>query len=276
MGRKKLEAGQIGTKAPTLNKLLERLDDPRSLVSFLPPDVRLKLQEIPDEYLDLDENTLLEKLSEHCRWKPTPSQELIRDNFWAEYDRVQMSRVETVMVMENIYQGVMTRAGLSHCLQDWRVAAFIITRSMDYEMTMKALQKNANRRLADFLNIPLKKDNGEYQDTKLLELVLKTAVVVDLRNKGAYLQRSETKNLTYVNQKTSHTTYSNVFQAASGIDSERSAIEIEADINKRIRELEVEAQSQLPPPIPRVVDKHKVPFPKEEEAIEASFKDIDE
>lgn len=274
MSRKKLPEGKNVPKAPTLNKLLDQLEDPRSMFSFLTPDFQKCLLNIPHVFRDLDECTLLNKLSDQYAWRPTPSQEVLRENFWVEYDRVQLSRVENMMVLDNVFQGVMTRSGFHTCMKDWKVACYITTRSMTYEMTMQALQKAANRRLADFLNIPLKKTNGEYQDTKLLELVLKTAVVVDLRNKGAYLQRSETKNLTLINQKTSHTSYSNVFQAASGIDSERSALEIEEDITKKIRELELEAQNQLPPPMPKVqVKEKKNSFPKGE-VSEAEFKEV--
>ena len=177
-----------------------------------------------------------------------------------------------MMVLTNVYNGVMTRAGFYKVMRDQCAAAYIATRSMAYEVTMKAMQNNANRRLSDFLKIPIKDAEGNYTDVKLLELVLKTAVVIDLRNKGAYLQRSETKNLTLINQKTSHTNYNNIFQAASGVQGDRSAVEVEEEINAKIRELEMEAKSMLPPPSP--MNRDKVPFPHSE-PIDAEFSEVD-
>ena len=77
MSRKNLLPHQSGTKAKTLNKLLQQLEDPRSLMSFLTPDMQACLHQIPDDYIDLDEHTLLEKLKLYHNWVPTVSHEML-------------------------------------------------------------------------------------------------------------------------------------------------------------------------------------------------------
>lgn len=264
MSRKPLPEGKHLPKTPTLNSLMVQLEDPRSLMSFLPQDIQSHILKIPDEYINLDEQELLVKLKHWHGYIPTLSHEVIRNNFWAEYDRVQFSNIENMMNLGNVYNGVLTRAGFYKAMENTSSAAYIITRSVEYKMTMEGLQNSVNRRFHDFLNIPLKLPSGLYNDPKLLELVLKTAAMIDLRNKGAYLQRSETKNLTMISQKTNHT-YNGIFSAASNVPNDRPIEEIESDINNKLKELEDSAKEQLPPATP----KFKEPI------ADAEFKEVD-
>jgi hypothetical protein len=102
---------------------------------------------------------------------------------------------------------------------------------------MRGLLNLSTRRIRDVLNIPLQKSDGSIQDPKIIELVLKAAAMVDLRAKGGYVQRSETKNLTMMKQET--TSYTTVFNAASSNKStDMSALT--ADIDAKIAALEKE------------------------------------
>lgn len=249
MSRKKLLPGQRAPKSETFNSLMKQLEDPRSLMSFLPPDLQRDLAFIPEYLLDIPEEELLDKLEREFYFFPSPQHEALRNNFWAEYDRVQFSKVENMMVMTNVYLGIFTREGFNKLIVETpHVAAFILCKPMQYEAVMQALQNNVNRKFNELLNIPVKKKNGEYQDVKLLEIILKTAMVIDMRNKGSFIQRSETKNLNVSKSKTEHT-YTGLFSAASG--EGKTAQQLDLEIADQLKELEEEARKQLPPPTPQ-------------------------
>jgi len=247
---------------PSLNSLIKQLEDPRSLVSFLPKEIQPAFLSIPEEYINVDENELLEKLvaDGYTNWKPSIAHERLRLNFWMEYDRVSLSRSNEVMNPANIYLGVVSKMAWSLMLREHpNVLAYILIRPIEYEQTYEALQVQANRKFHEILSLPIR-EAGKL-NIKLLELQMKTAAMVDLRNKGGYLNRSETKNLTMLSQKTEHT-YTQVLDAKV---SDKSASEIEADIKDKLKMLEEEARMQLPPPAPRF---------EETVVVEANYTDV--
>jgi hypothetical protein len=104
---------------------------------------------------------------------------------------------------------------------------------------MNGLLSLSTRKIRDMLNIPLKKPNGDYQDAKTLEIILKAAAMIDLRARGNYLNRSETKNLTL--QKTEVTnTYTGFFENAG----KKNAKELAGDIDEQIKKLDEQLKSQ--------------------------------
>jgi hypothetical protein len=263
MSRKPLLEGQRAPRGDSLNSLIKQLEDPRSLMSFLPPDVQKGLAEIPEHYLDLDENELLKLLDEEWTWQPTVAAELLRRNFWMEHDRVQFSKLESLMNMSNIYLGVVTREHWHRIVHEHsHIAAFILCRPPEYKMSQEALQNHATRKFFEILSLPIKEKGGRV-DIKLLELQMKTAAMIDMRNQGGFTQRSETKNLNLIKSETNHT-YSAII-SGKGLDG-KTAAEIEMDVKEKLAMLEEEARMQLPPPSPQ--------FEKTEEIVVTEYTDV--
>lgn len=178
--------------------------------------------------------------------------ETLRLNFWIEYDRVIITKNQ-VIDTQNIYAGVCSSGtffGLIQKRSYW--LAYIMNRPPEYTATINGMLAQVNRRLKDFLSIPIKKPNGEYQDPKMLELILKAAAMVDMRAKGNYLNRTETKNVTLINQTTTHT--NNYTHDESG--NEKTPEQLAHDIDAEIKSLEEELsnRSKLPPPSPKFVE----------------------
>jgi hypothetical protein len=117
---------------------------------------------------------------------------------------------------------------------------------------MRGLLSLSTRKIRDVLNLPLKKADGSIQDPKIIELVLKAAAMVDLRAKGGYVQRSETKNLTLMKQENS---YTNVFTAASNNGSTDLST-LTGDIDAKIAALEKEMKAL--PGISNKQEEHEV------------------
>ena len=245
-GRQPLPDDVTVKKELTFNTYLAQLEEPRSFLNLLPESMKKSVLSIPEEMVNQDEDTLLRILEERYSYKPTASVEALRTNFWMEYDRVATTRNE-VMNQTNVYLGVISREHFHNlCNNGGHVLAYILCRPPEYEAVMKGLLNLSTRRIRDVLNIPLQKANGDIQDAKIIELVLKAAAMVDLRAKGGYIQRSETKNLTMMKQET--TSYTTVFNAASSNKSPDLAT-LTANIDEKIAALEKEmATVALPAP----------------------------
>jgi len=236
-GRRKLAEDTTVKKELTFNSYIQQLEEPRSFINLLPESMKKTVVSIPESMINQDEDTLLKTLEEKYNYKPTASVEALRTNFWMEHDRVATTRNE-VMNQSNIYLGVISREHFQNlCNSGTHVLAYILCRPPEYESVMKGLLNLSTRKIRDVLNIPLQKADGSIQDAKIIELVLKAAAMVDLRAKGGYIQRSETKNLTMMKQET--TSYTTVFNAASSTKTTDLA-SIAANIDEKIAALEKE------------------------------------
>jgi hypothetical protein len=235
--RNKLPEGTSIRKELTFNTYIAQIEEPRSFLNLLPETMKEAVTTIPQDLIELDEDTLLVRLENDYKYKPTASVEAMRNNFWMEFDRVAVTRNE-VMNQSNIYLGVVSREHFHNMLRTGgHVLAYILCRPPEYEAVMRGLLNLSTRKIRDVLNIPLQKADGSVQDPKIIELVLKAAAMVDLRAKGGYVQRSETKNLTMMKQET--TSYTTVFNAASSNKSPDIA-SLTADIDAKIAALEKE------------------------------------
>lgn len=226
-------------KELAFNTYIQQIEEPRSFLNLLPEGMKENILSIPQELVGKDEDEILEILKETYRYVPTASVEAMRNNFWMEHDRVITTRNE-IMNQSNVYLGVVSRQQFHDIVNTApHVMAYIITRPPEYEAVMRGLLNLSTRKIRDVLNLPLRKADGSVQDAKIIELVLKAAAMVDLRAKGGYVQRSETKNLTLMKQENS---YTNVFQAASSTKS-MDISKLTGDIDAKIAALEKEMQA---------------------------------
>jgi hypothetical protein len=253
--------GKTIKKELAFNSYIEQLEDPRSFINTVPEFMRDHIIQLPEELIHKDEDTLLEILKTKYNFFPTPTLEALRNNFWMEYDRVSATRNE-VMNQNNIFLGVVARQNYNVIVKSYpHYMAYILCRPPEYAAIMNGLLNLSTRRIRDILNLPLQKSDGSMQDAKIIELVLKAAAMVDLRAKGGYIQRSETKNLTLMKQENS---YTNVFQAASS-DKPFDVSKISTDIDAKIAALEKEMAA-----IPGVGHQSTVPANQQMDVIEVT------
>jgi hypothetical protein len=265
-GRRKLADDTTVKKELAFNSYIQQLEEPRSFINMLPESMKKSVVSIPEDMVNQDEDTLLRTLEERYNYKPTASVEALRTNFWMEHDRVSTTRNE-IMNQSNVYLGVISREHFHNlCNNGTHVLAYILCRPPEYEAVMKGLLNLSTRKIRDVLNIPLQKADGSIQDAKIIELVLKAAAMVDLRAKGGYVQRSETKNLTMMKQET--TSYTTVFNAASSTKTTDLA-SIAANIDEKIAALEKEMAA-----VPGI--SHQSSGPQVQDVIEVTAKHKDD
>lgn len=262
MSRKPLLEGQRAQKARTIDKLTEELENPRTLDHFLPPDMLAAVENIPLALTNVDEAELLKILLEEYKYQPTNTVLTLRRRFWQEFDIAFATNQQMNMV--NIYSGVCSRAYMHKIMKEQlHVLAFILNQPIEYIQALEALEPLQLQFWNEMMNLPVR-ENGKLQDPKVLELKHKVALAIDLRTKGGYLNRSETKNLTMLHQKSEHThSHRMVLPGTENL----TAAQIESKIEEELKMLEEESRKALPPPTP----KFESPL-----VVEVEYKDVEE
>jgi hypothetical protein len=168
-------------------------DDERSLINILPTVVSNKLIEgskgRPDLF-GLDERTLFKTLRTEKK-VPTPTDNRLRLAFWMEYDRAQASnkRMEILPIVAGI---CMPHYFYNEYLQRPEKVAWLVCPPASYEVVMEEGLQFGIEQLRDILEQPhvsLNSKNQEVVNVKLAELKAKIVAMLDVRVKGAPLQR---------------------------------------------------------------------------------------
>lgn len=259
-----MDEGEEAQKHYMMKTLVKEHEDPYTLLSYVTPDIRDFIAAIPEELTNIDEEELLNTLSVKYLYEPTNLVLSLRVRFWAEFDVAFAKKQQ--MNMSNVYLGLCSRAHFYHiCSKSPHQIAYVICEPPDYKTALEGLEPLQLRLWKNILSIPTK-DAGKLQDPKILELQHKVALAIDLRQRGGYLNRSETKNLTMLHQKSEHT-YTQGVQTPLAVDtSTMTAAQIESAIQEEILKLEGETRAALPPPVPQF----ESPDP-----VDAEFKESD-
>lgn len=168
---------------------LKEADNPRSLVNLLPAAVSEAVLSVPDDLLELE----LDQLEKQMSWgRFHQIDKRLRVSFWAEYDRAIQDGNK--MHIHNVYQGVCSRMQFYRVIQDRVRMAFILTPPESYTISVEEALLQGVRRLREILEFPLYDKKGN-PNTKVAEVIVKTYAMLDMRVKGAVVQRVEQKNL---------------------------------------------------------------------------------
>jgi hypothetical protein len=171
---------------------VDDLQNPRSVISLtrniptFQDAIKRLLQEAPD-YLDLEYTELKVKAN------PTYTLFRVRTSFWNEYENaIQHNRS---MHLSNMYAGVCTeRLFRKKVLTDNLKLAFILSPPKDYTITVKEALDAGLDNLRAIATAPILTDSGKL-DTKAAEVVLKAIALLDMRVKGAVVQRIDQRSL---------------------------------------------------------------------------------
>ncbi len=263
MSRKPLLEGQQAQKSQTTDVLTRELADPHTLLSFLPDDLHEGVKRIPERLTNIEEEELTTLLEAEYKYTPSTLLNSLRVRFWQEFDVAFAKKAQMNMIQ--VYLGICSRTQFHNIIKDKpHQLAFILCEPPEYKTAMEGLEPLQLRVWKNILNIPMK-ENGKRQDPKILELQHKVALAIDLRNKGGYLNRSETKNLTMLHQKSEHTHTTHNIDSKVIDTSKMTAIEYEEHVQSEIAMLEADARKQLPPPAPKFA-----------EAIDTEYTDVKE
>ena len=240
-------------RTPSIERVLKDYENPFSLVNIVPTEFRRVIENLPDDFINLTEEELENKF-------PNPQATILqlRKMFWLEYDRAVECR--TKMDFSRIYLGVCTKEIFLKILRTPSNLAWLLCPPVDYTNQVEELLTFSLKQVREILAMPLKNNLG-FVDSKLADTKLRAAMMLDLRLKGGYVQRSV--QLTHNVNETTTKHISNT--VVSG----------ELPIDDRIKQLEQElekAKLSLPPPAPQFQMNQKNTV--EKVVIDADFTEI--
>jgi hypothetical protein len=126
--------------------------------------------------------------------RPTATEARIRLAFWQEYERTQMKHAFQMQV-KNIYAGVCTHQHFyTRVLQRPEILAWMLMPPASYQVAMEEALNFGVERLREILELPIMLPNGK-PDTSTASLILKTVAFLDMRVKGAIVQKNLNVNV---------------------------------------------------------------------------------
>jgi hypothetical protein len=227
------------TVVPLIKKLMEKC--PRKM---LKPDVLLR---------------------KHC--KPDERDERLRLTFWDEYNaataqgkRMSLKNVIHKVCPIEVWNGYYRR--------NLEKVLWIITAPRDYNLSLRHIHAKGMMRLEQIMNLPIKDKEGEV-DHRSVALILKTFQLVDLRVKGAILQKVQIQQQN-LNMEVSSEQMQNLSQMSM---EELDAMERKLDKMQRIEGKVLDAKFSDPNANP--IDALEMPEVRDvvDDATLAPFKD---
>jgi len=241
--KRKVAAYKFGE--PSKDTIIRNLgQEDGGLLAYLDEELYTAISRIGEDYYGLSDDEVRERLAIDFEWHPSTSVEGLRANFWHEFDRIQIAR-EPRLIKRNIWRQVCSPDYFQQLVTDplkWPVWAFIISRPVEYDLEMRTMLALSTRRIKEMLMIPIYNNEGQPRDPKTLDIILKAAAMVDMRNKGSYVQRTENKTL-QINHNTNNNT--TTIDVRSKPIEDLNPVEIQERLKILEQELSVEEQRQL-------------------------------
>lgn len=157
--------------------------NPHCVVNKLTEELRAKAMNLPPHLLAQHES----ELEKYIKDVGTQTIEQIRLSFWDEYTLACDNG--TKMRMKAVYARVCSREYFYKAIiNDSEAFAYILHPPKDYMLKMRGLLELAQRRLEEILKLPIVNKKG-VADTRLIGEIVKIAVLVDNRVKGAVVQK---------------------------------------------------------------------------------------
>lgn len=180
----------IEDKDEKLDKDIEGEQGLLQLMSEAPTFVEavLRLQKEAPEYLDLDEQTAKKQFKKSLSLNVLR----LRMSLWQEYELARQRNRK--MRATQIYAGVCSQLTWSKTLADNEKLAFIVTPPSDYLVVLKEAHSAGLDSLREIVSAKVVDEDG-YLLPKAADAVIKAFALLDMRLKGAIIQRVDTRVL---------------------------------------------------------------------------------
>lgn len=226
---------------PAEERALLNLDveNPLSLYSLMPSALKAKVDHIPLEYFELDEDTL-EKAA-FSRSTPDKTSSRLKAAFWDEYDRVV--RVKgPVMDFYRVTRGLFTPMRFYAKWTENQVRlAWLVRAPVDYEASLQELHSKGLERIRSLMESEPIDEEGNFDKPKA-ELQFRVYQHLDSRLKGAVVHKVE-QNINQKIDQRNLTIHANANIKEAAPISQLGMQEID----QRIAELEDKSQRLLSP-----------------------------
>lgn len=179
------------------NYMAEKLPDldlssQQQFLNMLPAFMQEKVALLPATMFDLSEQELADRLF----GDDVPSQvhQLLRQGFWDEYDRCQRHKLRT-MDTYRIIHGVCSLGYFTNrFLGNNDNVAWLIVAPTDYLKQMKEILQMGSAQFREIVGMSNFNQDGS-PNTKLMDVKFKIIQHIDMRVKGAIIQRIDQRNV---------------------------------------------------------------------------------
>lgn len=161
------------------------------LTERLPNFLREKISFLHGEYLDMSQEDLEHEI--FGSQKPDLMMSRLKLNFWNEYDEVCKKPYQQ-MRLSHITGGVCTLSQFRKLTNDKHRLAWLIQVPADYRLSLADIHELSLAQMREIMVMDNYDDKGNV-NVKLLDVKFKVAQHVDMRLKGAIVQRIDQRNL---------------------------------------------------------------------------------
>lgn len=164
-------------------------NDPRSVLRLVSESFRAAILSLPPEFRDLSEREY------QVTHRPSAQENRLRMSFWREYDVAQEMMVP--INMTGVYAGICTRDYFyGVVLRRPNIVGWMIIPPAKYEVMIEEALDFGIGKLREIMDLPLTDSKGRV-NVRLCDTIIRATAMLDMRMRGAYVQRSEHKNLNF-------------------------------------------------------------------------------
>lgn len=170
------------------------VEQERNVARLVPEYLQKRIQEIPDTWWDIPPDEVEQFCFDSGQADETSRR--LRISFWVEYDRCQSNK-DVLMNMDNVFIGICANSYFANIfLQNKRKLFYLLSVPPQYEKELDEMLCMGLDQLKRILAMDATGKNGQ-PNTKLMDLKFKIFQHIDMRKKGAIIQRiqAEQKNL---------------------------------------------------------------------------------
>lgn len=189
-------AGQLDIPATPM--ILFDQNEPRSLINLVPDAIRQRIQtalwdQEASGLFEMDEHRLYKSLRASSA-TPTPTDNRLRLKFWMEYDHCQGLHTKAIDITR-VFSGICSKEYFyNHYLEHPKKVAWLLCPPTAYVVKANEALEFGLEQLRDILEADHTLPGGKI-DSKLGELKLKIIAMLDVRVKGAIVQKTINANL---------------------------------------------------------------------------------
>lgn len=177
------KSGQSGTESVIFNDFMEEV------LSLIPTQLANKYRSLPLQAVEQDEKTLRTLLN------PSEQQQMLRTRLWQLLnERLGIPGAPQISSAE-LCRGVSNVEYLERAYTLPYLVAWLLCPTLNYETRVETLVEKSYDKMREILELPLMDADGKV-DTKVANLVMQVAKMVDMRARGNYTERIEQKSLT--------------------------------------------------------------------------------
>jgi hypothetical protein len=170
------------------------LGDQQHFLNLLPRFIQDAVLKLPVEYLELDERGLKQLVFGDPDAVPAQTHERLRISLWDEYDRAVRHREKMIDISRAIHGTCTMGFFVNKFIADPTNVAYIIQPPTDYTKSIKEMVQMGMTQLREVMAMPNVNKKGE-PNTKLIEAKTKIFQHLEMRLKGAIIQRIDQRNI---------------------------------------------------------------------------------